>query len=318
MFAASERRPVGLGWRGARMGKRHARVSLPAMGLLLDSFWRAAAYCLHPRVIALSVLPLVLMAAAAFGLGYFFWEPALDAVHESLETWPMAATVTGWIESAGGPGIRTVLAPLVVVLLATPLIVVVSLLMVALLMVPAMLGLVTERRFAALEKKHGGSVLGGVALSLGATLVAMLALLLSLPLWLVPPLVLVLPPLIWGWLTYRVMTYDTLADHASADERRTLVARHRPFLLGIGVMTGYLGAAPSLLWASGVLFVAMAPILVPVAIWVYTLVFAFSALWFAHYLLAALAELRAQAQPPLPLPLPPQAEALPPPTGTVA
>jgi Etoposide-induced protein 2.4 (EI24) len=294
------------------------------MGLLLDSFWRAAAYCLHPRVIALSVLPLVLMAAAAFGLGYFFWEPALDAVHEALVNWPMAATVTGWIESAGGPGIKTVLAPLVVVLLATPLIVVAALFVVALLMVPAMLGLVSERRFATLEKKRGGSLLGGVALSLGATLVALLALLLSLPLWLVPPLVLVLPPLIWGWLTYRVMTYDTLADHASADERRTLVARHRPFLLGIGVMTGYLGAAPSLLWASGVLFVAMAPILVPVAIWVYTLVFAFSALWFAHYLLAALSELRAQVQPPIPLPpqaevLPPApAEALPPPSGTVA
>ena len=37
----------------------------------------------------------------------------------------------------------------------------------------------------------------------------------------------------------------------------------------------------------------MAPVLVPVAIWVYTLVFAFSALWFAHYLLAALGSLRA-------------------------
>ena len=270
------------------------------MGLLLDSFWRAAAYCLHPRVIALSVLPLVLMAAAAFGLGYFFWEPALDAVRHALENWPMAATVTGWIESAGGPGIKSVIAPLVVVLLATPAIVVVALLLVALMMAPAMLALVAARRFPTLEKKRGGSLLGSVALSLAVTLVALLAMILSLPLWLIPPLVLVLPPLIWGWLTYRVMTYDTLAEHASSAERRTLVARHRPFLLGIGVLTGYLGAAPSLLWASGVLFVAMAPVLVPIAIWVYTLVFAFSALWFAHYLLAALNELRAQTPPPPP------------------
>ncbi|HEX3139607.1 MAG TPA: hypothetical protein VHQ87_06115, partial [Rhizobacter sp.] len=34
-------------------------------------------------------------------------------------------------------------------------------------------------------------------------------------------------------------------------------------------------------------------VLVPLAIWVYTLVFAFSALWFAHYTLAALEVLRA-------------------------
>jgi len=35
-------------------------------------------------------------------------------------------------------------------------------------------------------------------------------------------------------------------------------------------------------------------VLVPIAIWIYTLVFAFSALWFAHYCLDALAQLRAQ------------------------
>jgi hypothetical protein len=262
------------------------------MNLLLDSFWRAVAYCLHPRVIALSVLPLGLMVAAALGLGYFFWDAALDAVRAFLDSWALAATLIGWLESAGLPGLKSVLAPLVVVLLATPAIVVVALLAVALLMSPSMLSLVAERRFPALDKKHGGSMLGGLFASLWATLLALFAMLLSIPLWFVPPLVLVVPPLIWGWLTYRVMSYDMLAEHASADERRELLRLHRAPLLGMGVLTGYLGAAPSLLWASGVLFVAMAPVLVPVAIWIYTLVFAFSALWFAHYLLAALSTLR--------------------------
>jgi hypothetical protein len=31
----------------------------------------------------------------------------------------------------------------------------------------------------------------------------------------------------------------------------------------MGVLTGYMGAAPALVWASGVLFVALAPVLVP-------------------------------------------------------
>ena len=128
------------------------------MNLLLDSFWRAVAYCLHPRVIALSVLPLALMVAAAFGLGYFFWDAALDAVRVTLESWALVATLIGWLESAGLPGLKSVLAPLVVVLLATPLIVVVSLLVVALLMSPSILSLVAERRFPTLEKKHGGSL----------------------------------------------------------------------------------------------------------------------------------------------------------------
>jgi hypothetical protein len=47
-------------------------------------------------------------------------------------------------------------------------------------------------------------------------------------------------------------------------------------------------------WASGALFAAAFVILVPVAIWIYALVFAFSSLWFSHYGLAALQALRAE------------------------
>ncbi len=264
------------------------------MRLLLDSFWRAAAYCLHPRVIALSVLPLVLMAGLAFGVGYFFWEPAVSGVREALESWQLVATFIGWLEGLGLANLKSVLAPLIVVFVSTPVIVVLSLLMVAALMTPSMLSLVGERRFALMERKRGGSFLGSLFGALWATLVALVALLVSIPLWFVPPLVLILPPLIWGWLTYRVMTYDVLADHASREERRELVKRYRGSLLGMGILTGYLGAAPSLVWASGALVIVFAPVLVPVAVWIYTLVFAFSALWFTHFALAALQSLRAE------------------------
>ena len=232
------------------------------MKALLDSFWRAAAYCLHPRVIALSLLPLVLMAGLALGLGYFFWEPALDAVRATFESWELVGKLLAWLEGVGLAGLKTVLAPMVVVFLSTPVIVVLALLLVATLMAPSMLSLVAERRFPALERKHGGSFFGSAFGALWATLAALLALLVSIPFWLVPPLVLVLPPLIWGWLTYRVMTYDVLAEHASREERRELVRRHRGTLLGMGVLTGYLGAAPSLVWASGAFALVLAPLVV--------------------------------------------------------
>jgi hypothetical protein len=127
--------------------------------------------------------------------------------------------------------------------------------------------------------------------------------------------VLVIPPLIWGWLTYRVLSYDVLAEHASREERHELIRRHRPALLAMGVLAGLLGAAPGIVWASGVMFVALAPVLVPAAIWIYTLVFAFAALWFAHFALAALEALRLEREPPPP-PAPPPfptLEMLPPP-----
>ncbi len=276
------------------------------MSKLLDSFWRAAMYCLHPRVIGLSVLPLVIMAAVSLGLGYFFWEAAVAAVRSNLESFELLSTMVRWLEGLGLSNLRLVLAPVLLLFLAIPVIVIVSLLFVAIFMTPAMVALVAERRFPGLERKKGGSMLASLFWSLGSTLLAVIALVLSIPLWLIPPLILVLPPLIWGWLTYRVMSYDALVDHASSEERRQIFKEHRASLLAIGVISGYLGAAPSLIWASGAMFVAMAPILVPVAIWIYTLVFAFSSLWFAHYTLAALEQLRKKNNALAPdLPAPP-------------
>lgn len=249
-------------------------------------------YCLHPRVIALSVLPLVIMAAMSLGLGYFFWDTAVAMVRSNLESFELVSTMVRWLEGLGLNNLRLVLAPVLLLFLAIPVIVVVSLLFVAVFMTPSMVALVAERRFAGLERKKGGSMLASVFWSLGSTLLAAVALVLSVPLWFIPPLILVLPPLIWGWLTYRVMSYDALVDHASSEERRQIFKEHRGPLLAIGIISGYLGAAPSVIWASGAMFVALAPVLVPLAIWIYTLVFAFSSLWFAHYTLLALQQLR--------------------------
>lgn len=280
------------------------------MSLLLDSFWRAVAYGLRPRVMALSFLPLLLMTGLALGLGYFYWDGVLASVRLWLESSTLVGSIAGWLQSMGLGNLKAVLAPLIVIFAVTPLIVVFSLLAVALMMTPALTSLVAQRRFPALERKRGGSLVASLWWSLVSTLMALLALVVSVPLWLIPPLILILPPLIWGWLTYRVMAFDALAEHASSEERRELFRRHRMSLLGIGIFCGYLGAAPSLIWASGVLFVAAFVVLVPLAIWLYTLVFALASLWFAHFCLAALQALRTERAAAAVAPTPPDAELL--------
>ena len=286
------------------------------MKLLLNAFWRAAAYCLHPQVIALSILPLIITGGLAAGLGYYFWEPALVQVRDTLEGWAVLTTLLQWLDSVGGGGFKNVLAPLIVVALSIPAIMVVSLLLVAMLMTPAIVNLVAVRRFSQLERRHGAGFMQTAFWSITFTVLALLAMVVSIPFWFVPPLVLVLPPLIWGWLTYRVLSFDVMAEHASSAERRQIMREHRLPLLAMGVIAGYLGAAPSLLWAVSATMLVFAPLLIVAAVWIYTLVFAFSALWFAHYTLAALQALRAAQLPkmePAPFPVPlPAVEVLPP------
>jgi len=76
------------------------------MRLLLDSFWRAAFYCLNPRVIGLSLLPLVIMVVLSGGLGYWFWDDAVASVHGWLEASSLLSVVWRWFEGIGMPNHR--------------------------------------------------------------------------------------------------------------------------------------------------------------------------------------------------------------------
>ncbi len=264
------------------------------MTAMLDSFWRAAAYCLHPRVIFLSLLPLLVSAGCVFALGWFFWEGAVDALRATLDQWQIVQLLKTWLRSVGAGSFVGVLEPLILVALAVPVIVVLSLLAVAWMLTPAVVRLVVARRFENLAIVGEGSWWRPALWSLWCTCLALLALVASIPLWFVPPLVLVLPPLIWGWLTFKVLSFEVLSAHASVEERRLVMQQHRWPMLAMGVVCGYLGAAPSLVWAVGAFAVVLAPMLVVFSVWLYTLIFAFSSLWFAHYALAALQDLRAR------------------------
>ncbi|MDQ2779937.1 MAG: EI24 domain-containing protein [Pseudomonadota bacterium] len=270
------------------------------MNAIFDSFWRAAAYCLHPRVILWSLLPVLLAGSLVAVLGWLFWENSVAAVRGTMQAWSMLDSALQWLDSVGLVKLHALLAPLVVVALSVPGVIVLTLLMVAVAVTPAVVRLVTKRRFPTLQKRHGATWWQSLGWSLACTLAAVLALILSLPLWLVPPLVMILPPLIWGWLTYRVFSFDVLSLHASAEERRLLLRSHRLPLLGIGIACGYLGALPSFIWAFSALTLIFAPLLALLSVWLYTLVFAFAACWFAHYALAALQQLRDAALVPAP------------------
>jgi len=267
------------------------------MRMVIASFWRAAAYCLHPRVMLLSLVPVVVLMAASAVLAHFFWQDALAAVGRLLGSSVLLDTAWAWLDAVGLGGVKSMVAPLVLIVLVTPVLVISTLLLVSFAMTPALVDLVAQRRFPALLRQHGASFLASVAWSLGSALLALLAIVVSLPMWLVPPLVLLLPPLVWGWLTSRVMAFDALAAHASAAERRAVLARHRNTLWVMGLVVGLLGIAPSLLWSMGLMALAMAPLLVPLSVWIYTLIFVFSSLWFVHYCLEALQALR-NAQAP--------------------
>jgi len=270
-----------------------------SMTLWLDSLWRAGLYFCHPRTLGLALLPTVGLSALAWAGAYFFWDPAVDQLSKVFVETPWLSSGWAWLDALGWGGLKQVVAPLVVILLVTPVLVVASPIGVAFFMQTALVNWVRRQRFKGLQKPQGhGAVLGRaprpglVWESISALLMASLAMLVSLPLWLVPPLVVVLPPLIWGWLCYRLLARSTWDTFASPSERLALFQQHRVPLMLIGLVCGYLAAFPTLIWASGTAWATAFAVLVPLAVAVYVAVFAFAGLWFAHFGLATLARSR--------------------------
>ena len=266
------------------------------MGAVLNAYGRALASQLSGKMMFLSIIPFLLSLALWGALLYFGFQPLLDYVQALFENYGGYKASGGLLSMLGLGMLKTVAVPLVAMLLLLPLMIMSSLLFMGLVAMPAIGRHVGTRQFATLEMRQGGSLPGSLALNLGSVLLFALLWLLTLPLYFFPPLALAAQVALWGWLTARVMSYDALAAHASADERHAITHKHRWPLLAIGMVSGAAGALPGIVWIGGALIsVVLFPFLAMLSIWLYLVIFIFTGLWFQYYCLQALRDLRADS-----------------------
>jgi len=260
---------------------------------VFKSFGMALVGTMHPRMLWLSLRPFLIVSVLWGVLIWLTWSPALEALSIFLTT----SIFTSWIQDgliwAGFENARAWIAPLFFVMLIIPLITISLLVLIAFSTVPAIVRIAARQvQFHDLECRQGGGFFGSLFYSLWSALICLALVMLTLPVWWVPPLVAVLPPLLWGWLTMRLMSYDVLAKHASSEERELLLQKYRWPLLCMGIASGMLGAVPTFFWATSALALVLFPIVSFIALWIYSLIFVFAALWFSYFLLDALKQLR--------------------------
>ena len=265
-------------------------VGLPQV---FKSFGMALVGTMHPRMLWLSFRPFLIVSVLWGCLIWLTWTPALETLSIFLTT----SVFTSWIQEglvwAGFENARAWIAPLFFVMLIIPLITISLLVFIAFSTVPSIVKIASKQsQFQDLECKKGGGFFGSLIYSLWSALICLALVMLTLPVWWVPPLVAVLPPLLWGWLTMRLMSYDVLAKHASSEERDLLLQKYRWPLFCMGIASGMLGAVPTFFWATSALALVLFPIVSFIALWIYSLIIVFAALWFSYFLLDALKQLR--------------------------
>ncbi|MFZ9390059.1 MAG: EI24 domain-containing protein [Polynucleobacter sp.] len=263
------------------------------MSDLIRSLGLALVGTMHPKMLWLSFRPFLIVSIFWGVVIWLIWSPAL----EMLRTFLTASIFTSWIQSGleyvGFDEARAWIAPLFLVILLIPIIAISLLVFIAFSTVPAVVDSVAKQKaYEGIIRIKGGSFIGSFFYTLWSALICLALVMLTLPVWWIPPLFAILPPLLWGWLTMRLMAYDVLLDHATPEERNQLLEEHRWTLLGMGVVAGMIGAVPTFFWATSVLALVLFPFVSFVALWIYSLIFIFSALWFSHFLLHALKQLR--------------------------
>jgi hypothetical protein len=262
---------------------------------VFPSYRRALRAQFSRKMLLLSAAPLV-MSIVLWGVAlYLGLQPLIDTVQALFLENGWFAAGSGMMSSIGLGMVKTLVVPLVALLLLLPLMICTSLLFMGVAAMPAIGRHVGTRDYPELEKKHGGSIVGSVLVNLSAVLVFIVLWLATLPLYFFPPLAILVHALLWGALTARVMSYDALADYATADELRLLRQRHRRALLLIGTISGAAGALPGIAWIGGALIsVVLFPVLALLSLWLYVVIFIFTGLWFQYYCLHALAALRVE------------------------
>ncbi|RZT04219.1 Etoposide-induced protein 2.4 (EI24) [Duganella sp. CF402] len=248
----------------------------------------------HGKMLLMSIAPFLLALGVWAVLLYLYLQPLVDQLHALFTEHNLFVTSTSWLRSVGLGTLTAVVTPLIAMLALLPLMILTALIFIGVVAMPVIGRHVGLRHYPQLEQRKGGSILGSIGVALGGMLIFMGLWILALPLYMFPPLAVAVQALLWGWLTTRVMVYDTLADYASAEERRQILRQHRWPLLVIGVISGAAGALPGAIWLGGVMAVVLFPFLAAASIWLYVLIFIFTGLWFAYYCMDALAQLRAQ------------------------
>lgn len=267
------------------------------MKSVIAAFGRALLSQLHYRMLTLTFMPF-LLSILIWGLALWWGlQPILDWLQKNYFVINAGLGIANWIPSWLDLGVlKAVMVPWLTLWALLPLMILTTLLFVGVIVLPVIVRHVGGRHFTDLEQRKGGSMLGSIWTSCSAFLLFCLLWLVTLPLWLIPPFAFLLPLVLWGWLTYRVFAYEALAIYADKAELQAILKHHRWPLLLIGMIAGALGAAPTMLWLGGAIWLVIFPLLAAGSIWLYVLVFVFTGLWFAYYCLNALRQYRVTTQ----------------------
>lgn len=239
-------------------------------GLVALAFRRAIVSQLHPKMLMALFLPFIIAFLGAIILLWVFWTPLNDWLNLQVSGWEIVNQVDAWLLGLGLFSIQLYLVPMLAVGILLPLSGILGLVIAAIFVMPLVLRHLEKRDYQGLKRQGQYSSAVGLWNAVWVGGLFSVGWLVTMPLWLIPPLPVVLPILWWAFAFTRMLRVDAIIEHASVQERRLLWKKHNRELWLIGLILSLINLFPP------------AWLVLPV----------FSALVFAHFSLEALRQLR--------------------------
>lgn len=227
---------------------------------LLTAFGKAARDLTRGDILWHVLWPPVVAAALWGAVGVLIWAHGLALMAQIVPQLPWS----GWEWIAHWAAVFLLLAAFATLIYLT------ALLLVAVIALPYLINYVAAHDYPDLARHGENAFWRSLGNTLAAGSVFLLGGLLSLPLLLVPGVILVLPLLWTAWLNQRTFRVDAVAEHATQAELKYLTTNNKP--------TFYLAGGGCAVLAHVPLVQLVAPV--------------FTALVFVHLGLAALREQR--------------------------
>jgi hypothetical protein len=210
-----------------------------------------AGHVLHPRMLWLMVWPMLVALGIWGTAGLVLWGKLALRLAEWLRQGADYALSWAHVDF----GAATLVAANVLLFLAfVPLVYLTALFILSLFGLQKMVDYVAQRSFPGLERRRGGGVAGTGWNSLVALFGLFAFGVLSIPLWLFPPLWPIIPLVVLAWVNQRLLRYDALAEHADAQEMQHIFRERRGALYVMGLLLGLAAYMPLLGFFAPVVF----------------------------------------------------------------
>lgn len=244
----------------------------PILPAVTQAFWRAMRSQLHPSMIFALFLPIFITLVLAIILLWFGFSPLNEWIKTQFDQSALPLYFDPWVGAAGLLWLKTWLLPFIALFMLLPIAGIAGLAMTAVWIMPWVLAHLSTRNYPDVRAEGRHAVVLSVWNAIWVSVVFVLGWFITLPLWLIPPLGLILSVFWWTFAFTKMMRIDALVDHASPIELKLILRQRNLGFWVIGLICALLNLFPPA--------------------WVFLPVF--SGLVYAHYCFEALRTLRRQ------------------------